>query len=127
MACLIGDLALLHDANGFLVDERPSCVFVVVNNDGGGIFSFLPQSRFPHFERLFGTPHSRDLGKLAAFHDLGHRRLDRASDLASAVGTGLDGEGICLVEVRTDREETRRLHQRIAEEAARSLAPMLGA
>ncbi len=126
VACLIGDLALLHDANGFLVDERPSCVFVVANNDGGGIFSFLPQSRFPHFEKLFGTPHGRDFEKLAAFHELGYRKLERASNLASAVDNGMEEGGIWLVEVRTDREETRRLHQRVTDEAARRLAPILG-
>ena len=126
VACLIGDLGLLHDSNGFLGHERPSCVFVVVNNDGGGIFSFLPQSRFPHFEKLFGTPHGRDFGKLAAFHELGYRKLERASDLFPAVRTGLEDGGIWLVEVSTDREETRRMHETIANRAARCLAPILG-
>lgn len=126
MACLSGDLALLYDSNGFLVDERPSCVLVVVNNDGGGIFNFLPQARHPHFERLFGTPHGRDLGALAAFHGLGYRRLAQASELAPAVETGLEEGGVWLVEVRTYREETERLHRRIAEETARRLTPIFG-
>ena len=126
VACLSGDLALLHDSNGFLVDERPSCVLVVVNNDGGGIFNFLPHARHPHFEKLFGTPHGRDFEALAAFHGLGYRRLVRASELAPAVETGLDEGGVWLVEVRTYREETERLHRRIAEETARSLKPILG-
>ncbi len=126
VVCLTGDLALLHDSNGFGVNERPSCVMVVINNDGGGIFNFLPQARHPHFEKLFGTPHGRDFGTLAAFHELGYRKLERASELAPAVETGMAEGGVWLVEVRTDREENHRLHQRIAEETARRLAPILG-
>ena len=125
VACLSGDLALLHDSNGFLVDERPSCVLVVVNNDGGGIFNFLPQARHPHFEKLFGTPHGRDFEALAAFHELGYRKLGRASELAPAVETGMAEGGVWLVEVRTHREENRRLHQRIAEETARRVTSIL--
>ena len=124
--CLTGDLALLHDSNGFGVNERPSCVMVVINNDGGGIFNFLPQARHPHFEKLFGTPHGRDFGTLAAFHELGYRKLERASELVPAVECGMAEGGVWLVEVRTDREENHRLHQRIAGETARRLAPILG-
>ncbi|MDE0234219.1 MAG: 2-succinyl-5-enolpyruvyl-6-hydroxy-3-cyclohexene-1-carboxylic-acid synthase [bacterium] len=126
VACLTGDLALLHDSNGFLVDERPSCVLVVVNNDGGGIFNFLPHARHPHFEKLFGTPHGLDFETLAAFHQLGYRRLARASELGPAVETAMAEGGVWLVEVRTHREETERLHRRIAEETARRLTPILG-
>lgn len=126
VACLIGDLSLLHDSNGFLVDERPPCVLVVINNDGGGIFNFLPQARHPHFEKLFGTPHGRDFGALADLHELGYRRLERASELVPAVETAMAEGGVWLVEVRTSREETHRLHQRIAAETARRVTPILG-
>jgi len=126
VACLSGDLAVLHDSNGFLVDERPSCVLVVVNNDGGGIFNLLPHVRHPHFEKLFGTPHGRDFGALAAFHELGYRRIERASELAPAVESGLAEGGVWLVEVRTHRQETERLHRRIAQETARRLTSVLG-
>ena len=126
VACITGDLAFLHDSNGFLVDDRPSCVLVVINNDGGGIFNFLPQVGFPHFEKLFGTPHGRDLGTLAEFHDLGYRRLERAVDLVPTVESALTSGGVWLVEVRTDREENHRLHQSIGEETARRVASILG-
>ncbi len=120
VACLIGDLALLHDSNGFVVDDRPPCVFVVVNNDGGGIFNFLPQARYPHFEKLFGTPHGREFHTLAEFHGLGYRRLRRASELAGTVDAAFGEGGVWLVEVRTDREANHRLHTRISEEVSRS-------
>ena len=125
VVCLAGDLAVLHDSNGFLVDERPSCVLVVINNDGGGIFNFLPQARYPHFERLFGTPHGRDFKALATFHQLRYRKLDRASDLTSTVEAALGRGGVWLLEVNTDREANRRLHERIGAETAAGLAAVL--
>jgi 2-succinyl-5-enolpyruvyl-6-hydroxy-3-cyclohexene-1-carboxylate synthase len=86
---LAGDLSLLHDANGFLLSpgaESLDAVFVVVDNDGGGIFHFLPQARFPgSFERLFGTPHGRDLAALATFHHLGYEPVGAREDLLPAV------------------------------------------
>ena len=104
---LTGDLSLLHDANGFLLDaatERLDATIVVVNNDGGGIFSFLPQARYPGvFERLFATPHGRDLATLAAFHGLAHERIDQPEALAERVRRPVPG--LRLLEVRTDRRD----------------------
>ena len=125
LACLAGDLALLHDSNGFLVDERPSCVLVVINNNGGGIFNFLPQARHPHFEKLFGTPHGRDFQSLAAFHRLRYRRLERVSQLSPTVENAFETGGVWLLEARTDRDENHRLHQTIAQETTRRLASLL--
>jgi 2-succinyl-5-enolpyruvyl-6-hydroxy-3-cyclohexene-1-carboxylate synthase len=126
MVCLTGDLALIHDSNGFLVDDRPSCVLVVLNNDGGGIFNFLPQADYPHFEKLFGTPHGRDLQALATFHQLEYRRLEKADHLTPTVESALEEGGVWLVEARIDREENHRLHQRIARETANKMASILG-
>jgi 2-succinyl-5-enolpyruvyl-6-hydroxy-3-cyclohexene-1-carboxylate synthase len=86
----------------------------VVDNDGGGIFSFLPQARFPgSFERVFGTPHGRDLAHLAAFHGLGYHRVEVADDLPAALTTTRRRGGIHLVHVRTDRSANRQLHERL--------------
>ncbi len=122
---LVGDLALLHDANGFLLSADAAGVdatFVVIDNDGGGIFSFLPQARFPgSFERVFGTPHGRDLAELARLHRLGYRHVERAADLPRAVDDGLRAGGLQLVHVRTDRAANVALHQRLAAAAAAAL------
>src|SRR5262249_3704321 len=69
-AALLVDLAFLHDAPGLFAgpgEPRPDLAVVVVNNDGGGIFSLLEQAEFGGpFERVFGTPHGADVGSLAA-------------------------------------------------------------
>ncbi len=111
---LVGDLSLLHDQNGFLVAPRPALVVVILNNDGGGIFSFLPQAGFPaSFEQLFGTPTGANLAKLAEFYGLAHRLVEKASDVGSAVTNGITGGGVQLIEIRTDRNENLVLHRRL--------------
>ncbi len=114
---LLGDLALLHDANGFLLSPdapQVDATFVVVDNDGGGIFSFLPQVHFPgSFERVFGTPHGRDLAGLARFHRLGYREVTAAAALPGAVTEAVAAGGIQLVHVRTDRAANADLHREL--------------
>ncbi|MGH8926845.1 MAG: 2-succinyl-5-enolpyruvyl-6-hydroxy-3-cyclohexene-1-carboxylic-acid synthase, partial [Acidimicrobiia bacterium] len=114
VVALAGDLSLLHDQNGFLVEPRPDLVMVVVNNDGGGIFSFLPQARLgDQFDRLFGTPTGIDLGSLAAVYGLAYRRVDKAAELEGAIGEAIESRGVHLLEVRTDRSTNVELHRRI--------------
>ncbi|MEV1246089.1 2-succinyl-5-enolpyruvyl-6-hydroxy-3-cyclohexene-1-carboxylic-acid synthase [Nonomuraea sp. NPDC050022] len=114
---LMGDLSFLHDQNGLILgprEPRPDLCLVVVNNDGGGIFSLLPQAavRDP-FERVFGTPHGVDLGYVAASTGTPYQLVEDLSDLPKA----LRGEGPRLVEVRTDREANAVVHARLREAA----------
>ena len=110
---LIGDLALLHDSAGLFVgpgEPRPDLCLVVVNNDGGGIFSTLEQASFPgSFERVFGTPHGADVAQLAAAAGLPYQRIGQPSELAGAVA----GSGLRMVEVRTNREASTALRSRL--------------
>ncbi|MEU9889869.1 2-succinyl-5-enolpyruvyl-6-hydroxy-3-cyclohexene-1-carboxylic-acid synthase [Sphaerisporangium sp. NPDC051011] len=107
---LLGDLTLLHDQNGLILgprEPRPDLCLVVVNNDGGGIFSLLPQAGLPEsFERVFGTPHGVDLAYVAAATGTPHTLVSSIGDLPKAIR----GEGLRLVEARTDREENARIH-----------------
>jgi 2-succinyl-5-enolpyruvyl-6-hydroxy-3-cyclohexene-1-carboxylate synthase len=102
-AALLGDLAFLHDAPGLFLgpeEPRPDLLFVVANNDGGGIFSLLEQAAFPGpFERVFGTPHGAVLTRLAEAAQIPARTVDRAEALADA----LRGPGIRMIEVRASR------------------------
>jgi 2-succinyl-5-enolpyruvyl-6-hydroxy-3-cyclohexene-1-carboxylate synthase len=107
---LMGDLTFLHDQNGLLLgsrEPRPDLCLVVVNNDGGGIFSLLPQAalRDP-FERVFGTSHGVDLGYVAAATGTPYTFVDEPGQLVKA----LRGDGLRMVEVRSDRESNAMLH-----------------
>jgi 2-succinyl-5-enolpyruvyl-6-hydroxy-3-cyclohexene-1-carboxylate synthase len=105
-ALLVGDVALLHDTNGMLMasSRDVDLTIVVVDNDGGGIFSFLPQatSLAPDtFERLFGTPHGVDLTALAAVHGIPE---------VTSLG---EGNGVRMMRVRTNRAANVAVHDRI--------------
>lgn len=114
VAALAGDLSMLHDAGGLgtLGGPSPDLDFVVLNNDGGGIFSFLPQAkRARSFETLFGTPHGLDFSRLARLYGCAHALLQSADDL----GPMLDERsgGLRLIEARTNRQDNVELHRRI--------------
>jgi 2-succinyl-5-enolpyruvyl-6-hydroxy-3-cyclohexene-1-carboxylate synthase len=110
---LLGDLAFLHDTPGLMLgpdEPRPDLCLVVVNNDGGGIFSDLEQAAFTgSFERLFGTPHGADIGGLAHAAGLPFTRLEVPGDLAEA----LAGHGLRVVELRTERAAAASLRARL--------------
>jgi 2-succinyl-5-enolpyruvyl-6-hydroxy-3-cyclohexene-1-carboxylate synthase len=119
VVALCGDLTLLHDASSLLgAAGRPrGAVLVVVDNDGGGIFSFLPQARLPGdlFEPLFGTPHGLDLTALAAAARVPSRVVEKAADLAPALDAALGGGGTQLVVVRSDRAANLARHRAVTE------------
>jgi 2-succinyl-5-enolpyruvyl-6-hydroxy-3-cyclohexene-1-carboxylate synthase len=84
---LCGDLCFLHDVNG-LLGAKPAPTLVVVDNDGGGIFSYLPQEELPEFEQLFGTPHGLDLVEVARAHGATAARVDALNELPAALAAG---------------------------------------
>jgi 2-succinyl-5-enolpyruvyl-6-hydroxy-3-cyclohexene-1-carboxylate synthase len=119
---LLGDLALVHDSPSLLLgpaEPRPDLCVIVVNNDGGGIFSSLEQAAFPDsFERVFGTPHGADLAALATAAGLPYQRLDRAADLPGVLG----GTGLRLIEVQTSRDDAVKLRAAISQACALAIA-----
>ena len=121
VVALLGDVALLHDANGLLATREPDArvVFVVVNNDGGGIFHFLPvREHEPHFTPLFATPHGVEPERVAALYGIPWERVD-PEDLSERVRRAVAEGGSQLLEVPTDREINR---QRRDEAVARARA-----
>jgi 2-succinyl-5-enolpyruvyl-6-hydroxy-3-cyclohexene-1-carboxylate synthase len=122
VAALCGDLTLLHDASSLLgAAGRPrGVVLVVVDNDGGGIFSFLPQAKLPGelFEPLFGTPHGLDLTAVAAAARVPSRVVEKAADLVPALDAALAGGGTQLVVVRSDRAANLARHRALTEAVA---------
>jgi 2-succinyl-5-enolpyruvyl-6-hydroxy-3-cyclohexene-1-carboxylate synthase len=113
---LLGDLCLLHDGNGLLgaAGRGVDVTFVVLDNDGGGIFSFLPQAQLPeHFEHLFGTPHGVDLVAMAAMHRLPADRVEKAGEVVPAVEAAIAAGGVRLVIVPTERTDNVTRHREV--------------
>ncbi len=117
---VIGDLALLHDLSGLVAARLHDleATIVVINNDGGGIFSFLPQATAAmpgtglpgHFEELFGTPHGIDLGPLVMALGAEHRAV-AAAGLRPTLAAALRAPGLQVVELRSDRSRNVTLHR----------------
>ena len=123
---LLGDLAFLHDAGSVLGAARGErgAVLVVCDNDGGGIFSFLPHARLPaeRFETLFATPHGLDLADLAAAAGLRSQRITKASDLAPALEVALASGRTELILVPSDRNANLARHREVTAAVAAAYA-----
>jgi 2-succinyl-5-enolpyruvyl-6-hydroxy-3-cyclohexene-1-carboxylate synthase len=121
---LIGDVALAHDIGGLLAARRLELglTIVLLNNDGGGIFHFLPVAgEHDAFEQHVATPHGLDFEHAAALYECGYVRPEDPGALRGAIEDSLAG-GTTIIEVRTDREQNLALHRRIADTVAAALA-----
>jgi 2-succinyl-5-enolpyruvyl-6-hydroxy-3-cyclohexene-1-carboxylate synthase len=121
---LIGDVALAHDIGGLLAARRleVAVTIVLLNNDGGGIFHFLPVAgETEGFEEHVATPHGLDFSHAAALYGLDYERPTSVAALRHAVEAAVSHHRTTIVEVRTDREQNLALHRRIAAAVARGL------
>jgi 2-succinyl-5-enolpyruvyl-6-hydroxy-3-cyclohexene-1-carboxylate synthase len=103
---LTGDLALLHDTNGFLLRKALNghLTILLINNQGGGIFEMLPIAAFdPPFETYFATPQSVDIPVLCAAYGVDHERIQTWEQLETRLNP-LPESGIRVLEVGTDRK-----------------------
>jgi 2-succinyl-5-enolpyruvyl-6-hydroxy-3-cyclohexene-1-carboxylate synthase len=109
---LIGDLALLHDLNSLALLRQAPVVVVAINNDGGGIFHFLPIAQHEAvFEPYFGTPHGLTFEAAARMFGLVYEQPTTAAAFVEAYRTACASGGAALIEVRTDRAANHQLHQ----------------
>jgi len=124
-ALVIGDVSFLHDVSAIGTARQLdlSLAIVLIDNDGGGIFSFLPQAQpaaatpgsgLPeHYERLFGTPHGTDLPAVIRAFGAGYREAG-ARDLREAIDWAIGAPGVNVVYLRTDRARNLALHREVA-------------
>jgi 2-succinyl-5-enolpyruvyl-6-hydroxy-3-cyclohexene-1-carboxylate synthase len=114
---LMGDLALLHDLNSLALLRGLPVTVVVLNNDGGAIFSFLPVARHKaFFEPYFGTPQRLSFEHAAAMFGLNYEHPRSAAKIIETYRAACERNGPTLIEVRTDRAENVELHRRLLSE-----------
>ena len=121
-ALLIGDVAMMHDINGLIniTDRDIDLRIVIIDNNGGGIFSFLPQASSldkDRFEQLFGTPHNTDFVSLLA----GHRVECVVAETKTQFDAAIEGSGLTAVLVRTQRDNNVVEHARLNAAVAKAL------
>lgn len=119
VALLIGDLSFFHDQNGLWPVHRYglNLTVVLVNNDGGGIFEFLPQRQLvgERFEPWFGTPHGLDFHHVVAQYGGRHSLLE--GDGRAMIAEALARPGLDVLELRTERARNMELHREVFEAA----------
>jgi len=123
LTLLLGDLSFFHDMNGLLAAKhyQINITILLVNNNGGGIFSFLSQAEDKkHFETLFGTPADIDFRQAVQMYGGSYRQASTKEMLEKYLNESYVSEGLSVIEVKTDREENTEWHrekwQTIAEE-----------
>ncbi len=116
MVAVLGDLAFYHDMNGLLAvkENRLNVLFVVINNDGGGLFHMLPiREHDPEFTRYFATPHGLDFRHAADLYGIPYRLLDDTTRTCEALREALLEPGPRILEIRTDRGDNQRRHREV--------------
>jgi 2-succinyl-5-enolpyruvyl-6-hydroxy-3-cyclohexene-1-carboxylate synthase len=118
VVAVLGDVAFYHDMNGLLAvaEHGLDIVFVLINNDGGGIFHMLPiREHEPEFTRYFATPHGLDFRHAAELYGIPFRRVDDSNGATDALEEVLAGTGPRILEVRSDRDQNQRGHDAVVE------------
>ena len=108
-----GDLSFFHDLNGLAIGKTHGMNLTIIlhNNDGGGIFQYLPQKGTDDFDYLFNTPQGIDYSSLATMYGLDYVKVITNAELASAMKQYIGAEGIHVIEVPTSKEISRELHK----------------
>lgn len=113
---LIGDVSMNHDINSLLMAKLENIDFTVIvfNNNGGNIFSYLPQyAHKPHFERLFGTPLDLNFEHAAKLYDYKYVHIENTDELTKDM---LNQSGRQMIEIKTDREHNLESHNKLKQQ-----------
>lgn len=107
---IVGDLTFYHDMNGLASLAERDVIIVLLNNNGGGIFGYLPQSKLDSYEAYWATPMNLDFKCAAQLYGLQHQRSDNPEQFSIQLAKALLRQGPQLLEVIIDRDESIRLH-----------------
>jgi 2-succinyl-5-enolpyruvyl-6-hydroxy-3-cyclohexene-1-carboxylate synthase len=111
---IIGDLAFLHDLSGLVGNTSANLRIIAINNDGGGIFSTLPQAGVAGFETVFGTPHGLDLAKIAAGLGISARTISSFADLKSELAKPISGVSVLVCQMPNRESNAAQLKALVA-------------
>ena len=109
-----GDLSLFHDLNGLAVAKTNNLNLTIIlhNNDGGGIFEYLPQKGTKHFDYLFSTSQGLDYSGAAKLYGCGYTKITSPDKLSTVLAKVSSESGVHIIEIPTNREYSRQLHKK---------------
>ena len=111
---IIGDLAFLHDLTGLVGATSANLRIIAINNDGGGIFSTLPQANVAGFETVFGTPHGLDLAKIAAGLGINAKTISSFAELKSELAKPISGVSVLVCQMPSRDSNAAQLKELVA-------------
>ena len=109
-----GDLSFFHDVNGLAVAKTHDLNLTIIlhNNDGGGIFEYLPQKGTKHFDYLFSTSQGLDYSGAAKLYGCGYTKIASPDELSAVLANVSSETGVHIIEIPTNREYSRQLHKK---------------
>jgi 2-succinyl-5-enolpyruvyl-6-hydroxy-3-cyclohexene-1-carboxylate synthase len=128
LVLVIGDLSFYHDLNGLLAAKlhQLNATIIVINNNGGGIFSFLPQAKHEkHFEALFGTPTNLQFEHVVRMYDGNYAKADTWDKFRESVANSFSTAGLHVIEVCTSRQENVKKHRQLWENVSLEISKLL--
>ncbi|RLQ97840.1 2-succinyl-5-enolpyruvyl-6-hydroxy-3-cyclohexene-1-carboxylic-acid synthase [Falsibacillus albus] len=128
MFLVIGDLSFFHDMNGLLAARMNelNLSIILINNNGGGIFSYLPQAQHAkHFEKLFGTPLNMEFKAAGELYGASYAKVNDWNDFEVFVSEAANTKGISIIEVPTDRQKNVQAHRKLWNCVSREISDYL--
>jgi 2-succinyl-5-enolpyruvyl-6-hydroxy-3-cyclohexene-1-carboxylate synthase len=116
-SAIMGDLTFLHDISALANKSKENLRIYVIDNNGGGIFSTLPQAEVENFDQLFGTPHNLDLTKVIAGFEVSVSKVSDLKQLQTAISKPIKGLDVVVVEVpsrESNAEGLKEITQRVS-------------
>lgn len=122
---IVGDLTFFHDLNGLMAAKMYDLdiTIIVINNNGGGIFSFLPQASYPkNFEKLFGTPLNLQFEHVVKMYGGSYTLVENWDHFTSSFAQNLGNHGLSVFEIMTNRDKNYKEHRELWDFVSREIS-----